>query len=145
MKITGAGTIKIMREKASDTPAAGVLTSGALFANHVVAGTNAADWSVNLMAYDGERTESSSYPGLIGVIEEGANVSVTFTNSSEIPVEGSGNTGLICTSTVSIESLRSAQSDTLFPPQPPPVSSPPSSSGLPNEHDFVLVSQQDAN
>ena len=53
MRITGAGMVKIMRKKASSTPSEGVLTSGALFANHVVKGTSSASWTVSLLPYDG--------------------------------------------------------------------------------------------
>lgn len=94
--ITGAGTVKIMRERVSETPDDGVLTSGSLFANHVTAGTNPANWSISLLAYDGEGNESSAYASLIGDIAAGANVTVVFTNTSAIPVSGSAATGLIC-------------------------------------------------
>ena len=95
-RITGAGTVKIIREKASDTPADGVLTSGALFANHVVAGTNAATWSVSLLPYSGEGDAATDYGGVIGDIAANATVSVTFTNTTALAVSGTGNTGLIC-------------------------------------------------
>ena len=93
---TGSGTVKIMREKASDSPADGVLTSGALFANHVVAGSRAANWSISLLAYDGEGTESPSFTSLFGDIAAGADVTVSFANTANIPVSNTGNAGLIC-------------------------------------------------
>ncbi|MBQ7700663.1 MAG: hypothetical protein IJT49_10040 [Clostridia bacterium] len=96
MKITGAGTIKIMREKLPETPAEGALTHGALFANHVVAGTSAANWSISLLALTGNGTQSESFEGLIGDIENNANVTITFTNEAPINVSGEGNIGLIC-------------------------------------------------
>ena len=96
LRITGAGRIKIMRERVSEDPDDGVLTSGALFANHVVAGTNNASWNIMLLAYDGEGNESSSYTALFGDIAANANVTVNFTNTSTIPVSSSTNAGLIC-------------------------------------------------
>lgn len=95
-RITGAGAIKIMRERVNEDPDDGVLTEGALFANHVTAGTNNASWNIILLPYDGEGNESSSYQGLIGDIAANANVTVNFTNTSSIPVSGTANTGLIC-------------------------------------------------
>ena len=96
MTLTGTGTVKIMREKASDSPADGVLTSGSLFANHVVAGSSPATWSISLLAYDGEGTESTSFASLFGDIAAGADVTVSFNNTANIPVSASGNAGLIC-------------------------------------------------
>ena len=96
LKITGAGMIKIMRERVSETPADGVLTSGALFAQHVTAGSDPAQWRVALLAYDGEGTEASSFASLIGDIAAGADVTVVFANSANIPVSAAGNAGLIC-------------------------------------------------
>ena len=96
LRFTGAGTVKIMRERVSDEPADGVLTSGSLFANHVVAGTNPATWNIALLAYDGEGHESSSFEGLFGSIGANADVTVNFTNTSDIAVSASGNVGLIC-------------------------------------------------
>ena len=95
-RITGAGAIKIMRERVNEDPDEGVLTSGSLFANHVVAGTNSASWNIVLLPYDGEGNESSSYKGVIGDIAANANVTVNFTNTSAIPVSSSDNVGLIC-------------------------------------------------
>ncbi len=95
-KITGAGIVKIIREKESETPAVGVLTSGALFANHVVAGTDAASWNISLLPYSGEGSAATDYSGVLGDIAANADVSVTFTNTSNLAVSGSGDTGLIC-------------------------------------------------
>lgn len=95
-KITGAGVVKIIREKESETPAVGVLTSGALFANHVVAGTDAASWNISLLPYSGEGSAATDYSGVLGDIAANADVSVTFTNTSNLAVSGSGDTGLIC-------------------------------------------------
>ena len=97
--IAGAGTIKIMRERANEQPAAGVLTSGSLFANHVVKGTNAANWSINHVEFSPVREDSnpaSSFDGVIGDIASNAEVTISFTNVSDMDVSGSGNTGLIC-------------------------------------------------
>ena len=44
LRITGAGAIKIIRERVSDDPDDGVLTRGALFANHGIAGTNSLEY-----------------------------------------------------------------------------------------------------
>ena len=96
LRITGAGAIKIMRERVSEDPDEGVLTSGSLFANHVVAGTNSASWNIILLPYDGEGNESSSYASVIGDIAADAEVTINFTNTSDIPVSGSDNAGLIC-------------------------------------------------
>ncbi|MBR4910941.1 MAG: hypothetical protein IKZ47_06445 [Clostridia bacterium] len=96
LRITGAGAIKIMRERVSEDPDEGVLTSGALFANHVLAGTGSANWSIILLPYDGEGNESSSYTGLIGDIAANADVTISFTNTSTIPVSSADNAGLIC-------------------------------------------------
>ena len=96
MQITGAGTVKIIREKASDTPAVGVLTSGALFANHVVAGDHDASWSVALLPYSGEGEAATEHGGVVGDIAANAEVSVSFTNTSNLNVSGSGDTGLVC-------------------------------------------------
>ncbi len=96
LTITGNGIVKIEREKSSESPAVGVLTSGALFANHVVAGTNAANWNILLSNYSGENPAATSFPGVIGDIADNATVNVTFTNTSSLAVSGSGNMGLIC-------------------------------------------------
>ncbi|MBR5942741.1 MAG: hypothetical protein IKZ81_05295, partial [Clostridia bacterium] len=96
MCITGAGTVKIEREQANDMPADGVLTSGALFANHVVAGTNAANWSIALMPLEGNGIPSTSFEGLIGDIAANCDVTVTFDNTTGLAVSASGNVGLIC-------------------------------------------------
>ena len=83
LKIEGSGEIKIMRERADINPAPGVITSGSLFANHVIKGSSKASWKVELVP-------------LIGDIANEAEVSIEFINSSTIPVEGTGNQGLIC-------------------------------------------------
>ena len=100
MTVSGAGVIKIERERANGTPAANVLTSGALFANHVVKGSKAANWTINLLAYDNVDgngdNESASFDCLIGDIAANAEVNITYSSTKNISVEGTGNTGLIC-------------------------------------------------
>ena len=97
MKITGAGVVKIVRKKASDSPSVGVLTSGALFANHVVKGIASASWSISLLPYDGgDSNGASAYEGLIGDIAAEADVTVTFNNTSALTVSKAGDAGLIC-------------------------------------------------
>ena len=97
MQITGAGTVNIMRIAASTTPAENVLTSGSLFANHVVGG-GTADWSVSLLPYNGvdDLTEASSFDCVIGDIAANCEVTLRFTDTAELNVVGSGNTGLLC-------------------------------------------------
>ncbi len=95
MTITAGRTVKIMREAISETPESGILTSGALFANHVVAGSGAATWSVSLLPLS-EGTEAASFEGLIGEIEDGATVNITFTNTADLAISGPGNIGTIC-------------------------------------------------
>ncbi|MBO4594556.1 MAG: hypothetical protein J5697_02500, partial [Clostridia bacterium] len=95
-KITGLGTVQIIRHKPNETPAEGVLTSGALFANHVVPGTNDANWSVSLLTFEGEGDPATEYAGVIGEIADGATVTVSFTNATNLAVVGTGDTGLIC-------------------------------------------------
>lgn len=96
MTIGGAGTVKIMRAAILE-PAADALTSGALFADHVVAGTdpNGADWTISLLPYT-EGTSASSFEGLIGDIGPGCKVTVDFQNTANLAVEGNGNIGYIC-------------------------------------------------
>ena len=95
MTITAGRTVKIMREAITETPESGILTSGALFANHVVAGSGAATWSVSLLPLS-EGTEAASFEGLIGDIEDGATVNVTFTNTADLAISGPGHIGTIC-------------------------------------------------
>ena len=95
MTITAGRTVKIMREAISETPESGILTSGALFANHVVAGSGAATWSVSLLPLS-EGTEAASFEGLIGEIADGATVNITFTNTADLAISGPGNIGTIC-------------------------------------------------
>lgn len=99
LKITGAGTVKIMREAAEENPPAGVLTSGSLFANHVVvAGESSAvaDWSIALVPYEAGGDASASFDSLIGDIAADAHVKVAFHNTSDLGVTGTGDVGLIC-------------------------------------------------
>ena len=96
MKMTGSGTVKIIRERANEEPADGVFTEGSLFANHVVKGSAAANWQINLAPYSGEGNESSSFKSVIGEIAADAEVSISFTNTASIPVVSDGNAGLIC-------------------------------------------------
>ena len=96
LRITGAGTVKIIRERASSTPEVGVLTSGAVFANHVVKGTNAASWSVSLLAYSGSGNAATEHTGLIGDVAAEASVTVSFTNATALAVSGENAAGLIC-------------------------------------------------
>lgn len=95
LTIIGGGTIKIMREEILETPPDGALTSGALFANHVVAGSGPANWSVTLLPLS-EGSESASFEGLIGEIGDDCSVTVTFTNTANVAISGSGNVGTIC-------------------------------------------------
>ena len=88
----GAPIVKIYREQIQDESAvAEVLTSGALFANHVVAGSGAANWSISL-----EGSTASSFEGLIGTIADGCDVTISFANAANASVRGSGNIGYIC-------------------------------------------------
>lgn len=97
LKIEGSGEIKIMRERADINPAPGVITSGSLFANHVIKGSSKASWKVELVPLNGGTgLEAYNYESLIGDIANEAEVSIEFINSSTIPVEGTGNQGLIC-------------------------------------------------
>ncbi|MBP5466540.1 MAG: hypothetical protein J6Y43_03145, partial [Clostridia bacterium] len=96
MIVGGSGVVKIIRERAAETPAAGVLTQGALFANHVVGGASAASWNVSFLPYSGEGNSAADYGGVIGEIAANASVSVNYNNTSNLPVSGSGSTGLIC-------------------------------------------------
>ena len=96
MRVTGSGVIKIIREAASETPAEGVLTSGSLFADHVVKGSTAATWNVTLLPYTGEGTAASGYAGVMGEVESECDVTLRFTNTSDMSVVGSGTVGLIC-------------------------------------------------
>ena len=98
-KISGSGTINIMRSRVSANPETGVLTSGSLFANHVIKGTNAANWNINLLTLNLPNEgslESMSYECVIGDIADEANVTINFTNSSSINVVRDGDAGLIC-------------------------------------------------
>lgn len=95
MTITADRTVKIMREAIIDTPESGILTDGALFANHVVAGSGAANWSISLLPLS-EGTEAASFEGLIGDIEAGATVNVTFTNTADLAISGTSHIGTIC-------------------------------------------------
>ena len=97
MVVTGSGEINIQRYAALNNPAAGVLTSGALLANHIVKGTNAANWTVNLLPCQKENTTpATSYAGLIGDIADECAVTIDFTDTSSCAVEGTANTGYIC-------------------------------------------------
>ena len=98
LQILGSGEIKIMRERANVEPGPGVLTSGSLFANHVVAGSRAASWKVNLVPIDGAGSglEAYNYDSVIGDMASDASVAIEFTNSSALNVVSSTNAGLIC-------------------------------------------------
>lgn len=98
LQILGSGEIKIMRERANVEPGPGVLTSGSLFANHVVAGTRAASWKVNLVPIDGAGSglEAYNYDSVIGDMAASASVAIEFTNSSTLNVVSNSNAGLIC-------------------------------------------------
>ena len=75
MKIEGSGEIKIMRERADINPAPGVITSGSLFANHVVKGSSKASWKVELVPLNGGTgLEAYNYESLIGDIANEAEV-----------------------------------------------------------------------
>ena len=86
LKITGSGVVKIRRILA-DGP------GGALFANHVIAGSDAANWNIVLAS---DSSNSASFAGVFGDIAAGATVTVSFTNNASIPVAGTGNLGYIC-------------------------------------------------
>ncbi|MBR5044233.1 MAG: hypothetical protein IKX66_02690, partial [Clostridia bacterium] len=91
LTVTGGGTVKIQRDAVVETPPEHALTHGALFANHVVAGTNSASWTISL-----EEGNALSYEGLIGTIADGCNVTISFTNVKNIPISGSSSIGYIC-------------------------------------------------
>ena len=95
LKVTGGGTIKIMREEILETPPVGTPTRRALFANHVVAGSDSANWSVTLLPLT-EGTEATYFEGLIGEIADGCTVTVTFTNNANLAISGPENTGTVC-------------------------------------------------
>ncbi len=95
MTIGGSGQIKIMRAEPTYTQT-GVLTEGSLFANHVIAGTNAASWNVTLVSYTGEDEEDDSFDCVIKDIAANASVDITFNNQADLNIDGSGNVGLIC-------------------------------------------------
>ena len=90
LKITGGGTVKITRDAIVETPPVGALTSGALFANHVVAGEDAANWTISF-----EGGSAPSYEGLIGTIADECDVTVSFSNSTNIPIVGTDDVGYI--------------------------------------------------
>ena len=90
LKITGGGTVKITRDAIVETPPVGALTSGALFANHVVAGEGAANWTISF-----EGGSAPSYEGLIGTIADECDVTVSFSNSTNIPIVGTDDVGYI--------------------------------------------------
>ena len=96
LKITGAGVVKIVRERANELPAPEVLTSGSLFANHVVAGNDPANWIISLLPYEGDGKEATDFAGVIGDIASNAEVSISFTNTAMLNVVGDSNVGLIC-------------------------------------------------
>ena len=77
-----------------------VQSNGALFANHVVAGSNSANWNISLLPHSSlsnpQTTEASSFEGVIGDIASGATVSVNFNNTSSLDVSANRNVGLIC-------------------------------------------------
>ncbi|MBP5194183.1 MAG: hypothetical protein J6126_05585, partial [Clostridia bacterium] len=96
----GDGSIQIIREKLPDAAIpTGALSSGALFANHVVKGTNPANWNITLQTYDGGDENSGdapSFANLIGDIADECDVTVKFTNNTSMPVSSTGDAGLIC-------------------------------------------------
>ena len=93
----GAATsVQIMREAEPETPDVGTLTKGALFANHVVKGTNSASWMVTLVAYSGDGDSATDFAGVLGDIADECTVSLTFDNTADLSVVGAGPTGLIC-------------------------------------------------
>ena len=98
MKVEG-GNIKISRAAVAETPGPGVFTSGALFANHVVAGTNAANWTIisdPLPALYTGSAAATDHQGLIGELGANAEVNVTFTNNTDMNVVSDKHAGLIC-------------------------------------------------
>lgn len=98
LKLLGSGEVKIIRERANVDPDPLLLTSGSLFANHVLAGSSKAKWKVTLMPIDGAGSglEAYNYDSVIGDIADGASVEIEFNNSSTLNVVSSGNVGLIC-------------------------------------------------
>lgn len=89
LKITGAGVIKIDR-RAAALPDGSL---GALFADHVIAGSGNAAWSVYLAG----TSNDSSFAGLIGdITANGKTVAITFENNANVNISGSGNVGYIC-------------------------------------------------
>ncbi|MBP5312436.1 MAG: hypothetical protein J6112_06360, partial [Clostridia bacterium] len=91
-----ANVVKIVRLKLPDVPKEGTLTHGSLFANHVVAGTNDADWSIVLEQATGDDISSQSFESLIGDIAANASVTVAFENNTSLNVSGQANTGYLC-------------------------------------------------
>jgi hypothetical protein len=76
-----------------------------LFASHVTHGTGGATWSIQAAPYvdSQENVNTYNYSGLIGSMENGAQVSVSFANDSYYAaqsiysnIQGPGDIGLIC-------------------------------------------------
>ena len=91
--ISGASSLKI-RRKHKD------FSYGSLFANHVVEGANAANWTVELVSHEGEGFQSTAFEGVIGDIAENCDVTMSFTKTATaaeaFTVSRANNAGLIC-------------------------------------------------
>ena len=88
--LTLTGPVNIQRANATNA-------NDSLFANHVVKGTNSADWKILLNDYSftDEGVEASTkFASVIGEIEANAEVTIEFTNDSSLNVEASSNAGL---------------------------------------------------
>ncbi|MCR5055558.1 MAG: hypothetical protein K6B54_01455 [Clostridia bacterium] len=100
MTITGNKTINLTRVLEPETPSENsVLKGGALFANHVVPGESPANWTIESKTPDSLLTTSepaSNNKGLIGTIAPGCNVTINFTNNTDMNVESDTDAGLIC-------------------------------------------------
>ncbi|MBO7368705.1 MAG: hypothetical protein J6U25_00265, partial [Clostridia bacterium] len=97
--MTLVGGLTLSR-KAAKTGSYDGTSDGALFANHVVAGTVPASWSLILEEADSNQAET--FKGVFGDIGANAEVDLTFTNRmpngsalNSMNVSGSGDTGLI--------------------------------------------------
>jgi len=102
MKIEGNKTINLTRVQPPETASQNsVLTEGALFANHVLPGEGAANWTIESKTVNSSETEttsvsSTSNKGLIGDIAAGCNVTVNFINNTDMNVVSDADAGLIC-------------------------------------------------
>lgn len=94
IRVGTTNVVNIVRLRATETK------TGALFANHVIKATPAAQatWNINLLDNIPEgANRSSSYEGLIKDIAADCDVTINFANGAEInELTSSSNIGLIC-------------------------------------------------